>query len=68
MDITWAALSAIGLLPDGYGGNALNDASKLRLSDMRDKEHVKEIEAARKTPAGKFALRIYRDFRFKRMY
>ncbi len=68
MDLAFASIIGLYILPDGYGGAALNDATKLHFSQTDwDKENVKDVKAARATPAGKFAMKIYKDFRFGKL-
>ena len=61
VDITWASLSALAVLPDNYGTSVLDD-SRLNLKDLDPKlqDLVKEM---RDRPAGKFTLRMYEEFR-----
>lgn len=55
-DLTFAALAAPVLLPRGYG-------SPLPSLDEVPTDLLAQIEEFRSTPAGAFALRIYRDHR-----
>jgi len=58
-DLAFAALSAPALLPDGYPIQVL-------LTDLPP-EMAREIARLRATPAGAFALRMYRDHRRERV-
>ncbi len=67
MDVTFAALSAIILFPDGFGGRALNEESKIKLSDLTDPTIIRDVAEARATRAGQFAMRIYKEYRFAQL-
>jgi glutathione S-transferase len=55
-DLSFAALAAPVLLPDNYG-------SWLPSLDQVPADLLNQIEGFRSTPAGSFALRMYRDHR-----
>ncbi len=57
-DLTFAALAAPALLPPGYGGRRL-------IAPPPPKQLAPQIAQWRATPAGRHALRMYREHRFR---
>ena len=55
-DLTFASLAAPAVLPPGYG-------SPLPAMDELPADMLMVVEECRATPAGEFALKIYRDLR-----
>ena len=64
VDITFASLAALALLPDGYGG----DAVSLRTPPLDELSlgWRSEVEALRATAAGQFVQRLYAEERRRR--
>lgn len=62
VDVTFASLGAILAIPDNYGNTALNEESRLNLS-WCGVEFQKAVKEFRKTPSGKFVLRMFKDYR-----
>ena len=67
VDFAFSAIIAITLFPDEYGGRALQEEARIHLKDIWDPDYLKEIEAARNTVAGKYAMKIYKEYRFKKI-
>jgi glutathione S-transferase len=61
VDITFASLAALAVLPPEYGGRAIA-GRRLLLEDL-DADWRAEVEAFRARPAGQFVLRMYREER-----
>jgi glutathione S-transferase len=63
VDITFASLAALAVLPPEYAGRSLV-GRRLTLDDL-DADWRAEVEALRARPSGQFALRLYRDERLR---
>ena len=62
VDVTFASLTGPLAVPDNYGGAALAGESKFVVSHY-SAEGQKEAKWFRNTPSGKFALKLYKEFR-----
>ena len=67
IDFTFASLAALTVFPEGFCGRVLSEQSKIRFEGITDKRTFTKAKEYRKTPAGKFALRMYKDHRFSKM-
>jgi glutathione S-transferase len=63
VDITFASLAALAVLPPEYAGRSLA-GRRLTLDDL-DADWRAEVEAFRARPAGQFVLRLYREERLR---
>ena len=61
VDLTWASLSSVILMPEQYGGGAIEE-SRPQLSLVPETAR-KVIEELRQRPAGAFALKMYHEIR-----
>ena len=61
VDITFASLGALAVLPPEYAGRSLR-GRRLTLDDL-DADWRAEVEAFRARPSGQFVLRLYREER-----
>lgn len=61
VDITFASLGALAVLPEGYGGGAL--ATRFPPADTLPPAWRDEVRKFRDRPAGQFILRLYREER-----
>jgi len=61
VDITFASLGALAVLPEQYGGAAL--ATRFPAIEALPSPWREEVESFRARPAGQFILRLYRDER-----
>jgi hypothetical protein len=64
---TFASLAAIAIYPEGYGGRVLGEKASLWFDGIRDKNILTQVKEYRKTLAGKFVLRIYKDQRLSKI-
>ena len=62
VDVTFATMTAFLAVPDNYGGGALVGESKF-VTSLYSAEGQKEAKWFRNTPSGKFALKLYKEFR-----
>lgn len=63
VDITFASLGALAVLPEDYGGGAL--ATRFPAPEALPAAWRDEVLAFRQRPSGQFILRLYRDARRK---
>jgi glutathione S-transferase len=63
VDITFASLGALAVLPPEYAGRSLG-GRRLALEDL-DADWQAEVEAFRARPAGQFVLRLYSEERLR---
>jgi len=63
VDITFASLAALAVLPPEYAGRSLG-GRRLTLDDL-DADWRAEVEAFRARPSGQFVLRLYRQERLR---
>ncbi len=63
IDVAFAALAAPLVLPDNYGGTKMvDDNMRIKMKVLPD-DVRKEVEAFRKTEAGKFVIKMYENYR-----
>jgi len=62
IDYSFAALAALVVIPDQYGGPRLTLDSRLKFSDFT-METQKYFKKFRNTPSGKFVLKMYAEYR-----
>ena len=66
VDFQFASMMSLLLMPEDFGGGAVNPESRLVPKEVGPEVEklAKEIAA---TPAGKFALRMYKEHRYDRL-
>lgn len=65
LDFHFAAMCGVMLLPEKYGGPRISERSRIDFKSLPN-EIKNQIEEFRSMPAGKFALRMYENYRASR--